>query len=196
MASDGADTLSVPGQNFVLLSYVGPDTGKCDFFAVKISGVFATESAAHEHCRKLQKEDPRFNRYVAAMYNFLPFPPPETMEETHYTDKRLDDLMKGHADSQRAARKHFKARKDALMNGAIDPSDENADFYTKDEVAPVSHPADHIEKLRAEHPDKSQKELVEMADALVAEEIESRRRAQEIISQASPLAEASSSSSS
>jgi hypothetical protein len=62
----------------------------------------------------------------------------------------------------------------------IDASDENSKFYTKPDVPPIPHPAEIVEELRKEFPDKTVQELVALADAKVSEEIE--RRAKENIS--------------
>lgn len=180
MASDGSDPFTVPGQGFFVMSFVGPETehgrATAEDFAIKISGVFSNQEDANRHCEKLWKEDPRFDRYVAPLYQFIPLPPDHSkIEDVHYTDKRLNDIMRKHADNQREARKHFKARKEALMNGWVDPADENADYYTKPDEAPVSHPADHMERLKLENPTLSHKELVAMADAIVQKEIEERK---------------------
>ena len=57
----------------------------------------------------------------------------------------------------------------------IDPSDENSKFYTKPDVPPIPHPADIVDELRKEFPDKTMDELVKMADEKVAQIIEERK---------------------
>jgi Glu-tRNA(Gln) amidotransferase subunit E-like FAD-binding protein len=61
----------------------------------------------------------------------------------------------------------------------IQPGDENSKFYTKPDVPPIPHPAEIVEELRKEFPEKSIQELVALADQKVADEIE--RRAKENI---------------
>jgi Glu-tRNA(Gln) amidotransferase subunit E-like FAD-binding protein len=56
----------------------------------------------------------------------------------------------------------------------IQPGDENSRFYTKPDVPPIPHPAEVLERLQAEFPDKAIEELVKMADAEVSAEIAKR----------------------
>jgi len=57
----------------------------------------------------------------------------------------------------------------------IDPADENSKFYNKPDVPPIPHPADIVEELRKEFPDKTVAELVKMADERVNKIIEERK---------------------
>jgi len=57
----------------------------------------------------------------------------------------------------------------------IDPADENSKYYTKPDVPPIPHPAEVLEDLKKEFPDKPIEELVKMADDKVNEVIEQRR---------------------
>jgi hypothetical protein len=57
----------------------------------------------------------------------------------------------------------------------IDPADENSKYYTKPDVPPIPHPAEIVEELRKEFPDKTVAELVAMADERVNKIIEERR---------------------
>jgi hypothetical protein len=57
----------------------------------------------------------------------------------------------------------------------IDPADENSKFYNKPDVPPIPHPADVVEELRKEFPDKTMAELVKMADEQVAKIMEERK---------------------
>ena len=61
----------------------------------------------------------------------------------------------------------------------IKPGDENSKYYTKPDEAPISHPAEVLERLQKEKPDASMEDLVKEADAFVAEEIEERKRKRE-----------------
>jgi hypothetical protein len=67
----------------------------------------------------------------------------------------------------------------------IKPGDENSKYYTKPDEAPISHPAEVLERLQKEKPDASMEDLVKEADAIVAEEIEEIKRKREAESQAS-----------
>jgi hypothetical protein len=61
----------------------------------------------------------------------------------------------------------------------LKPGDENSKFYTKPDEAPVSHPADVIERLKKEKPDAPMEDLVKEADEIVAKEVEERRKKRE-----------------
>jgi hypothetical protein len=61
----------------------------------------------------------------------------------------------------------------------ITPGDDNAKFYTKPDEAPISHPAEVLERLKKEKPDAPMEELVKEADAIVAAEVEERRKQRE-----------------
>jgi Glu-tRNA(Gln) amidotransferase subunit E-like FAD-binding protein len=95
--------------------------------------------------------------------------------------------MTKYRENQRMAASMFEQRKRDMMakpipgseTPYITPNDENSKFYTKPDVPPIPHPAEIVEELRKEFPDKTVQELVALADAKVSEEIE--RRAKENI---------------
>jgi len=59
------------------------------------------------------------------------------------------------------------------------PGDENSQFYTKPDEAPISHPAEVLERLKKEKPDANMEDLVKEADAIVAKEIEECQKKRE-----------------
>jgi hypothetical protein len=59
------------------------------------------------------------------------------------------------------------------------PGDDNSQYYTKPDEAPISHPAEVLERLKKEKPDSPMEELVKEADAIVAAEVEERRKKRE-----------------
>ena len=59
----------------------------------------------------------------------------------------------------------------------IDPADENSKYYTKPDVPPIPHPAELLDDLTKEFPDKEMAELVKIADERVAKVIEERKAA-------------------
>ena len=61
----------------------------------------------------------------------------------------------------------------------IDPADENSKYYNRPDVPPIPHPAELIDDLKKEFPDKDMADLVKLADERIAEEIERRRVQQE-----------------
>jgi hypothetical protein len=178
------DYTTVPGQLYACLSIVGPDCPqKTDKFGIKIRGCFSSKDEARGHAQRLQKEDSTFDIYVVDMYKWLLVPPdPTAIEDSHYTNDRLEELMTGYRENQRQAAKMFDERKrDMAVNpdaSYIKPGDENSRYYTKPDEKPIDHPADVLERLRVDKPDAPMEELVREADAIVAAEVEARRKEQ------------------
>ena len=174
------DYTTVPGQLYACLSVVGPEAPqKNDKFGIKIRGAFATRDEAASHAKRLQKEDSTFDIYVVDMYKWLLIPPdPLKIEDVHYQNEKLEEIMSGYKENQAEATRLFNERKRDMMESKsyIKPGDENSMFYTKPDEPPVSHPAEVLEKLKKEKPDASMEDLVKEADAVVAAEMEERRK--------------------
>lgn len=177
------DYTTVPGQLFACLSVVGPECPqKNDQFGIKIRGAFNSRDEAASHAKRLQKEDATFDIYVVDMYKWLLIPPdPAKIEDAHYTNEKLEELMSGYKENQAHAAKMFNERKRDMVEAATynKPGDENSRFYNKPDEAPISHPADIIERLKSETPDAPMEELVKKADEIVKAEIEERRKKRE-----------------
>lgn len=179
------DFLTVPGQMYALISMVGPDMPqKNEKLGLKIRGCFASKDEAEAHAKRLQKEDQLLDIYVVDMYKWLLIPPDRTqIDNVHYQNEKLEEIMQGYLKNQREASAHFEKRKKDMMakpiEGSdtpyIDPSDENSKFYNKPDVPPIPHPAEVIEELRKEFPEASMQELVIKADTRIAAEIVRRR---------------------
>jgi hypothetical protein len=177
------DYTTVPGQLFACLSIVGPECPqKNDKFGIKIRGAFNTRDEAASHAKRLQREDSTFDIYVVDMYKWLLIPPdPSVIEDSHYTNEKLEELMTGYKENQVLAAQMFNERKRDMVESAVydKPGDENSRFYTKPDEPPISHPADIIERLKSETPDAPMEELVKKADEIVAGEIEERKKKRE-----------------
>ena len=187
MASLEADYLTVPGQLFACVSFVGPDLPqKNEKFGMKIRGCFPTREEAGTHAKRLQKDDAIVDIYVVDMYKWLLIPPDrEQIEDTHYQNEKLEEIMSKYRANQSQAAAMFEKRKRDLMAKPqegefpyIDPSDENSKFYTKPDVPPIPHPADFLEALKEEFPEASMDELVAKADIRVAAEVLKRKATQ------------------
>jgi hypothetical protein len=176
------DYTTVPGQIYACLSVIGPEAPqKNDKFGIKIRGAFATRDEAANHAKRLQREDPTFDIYVVDMYKWLLIPPdPMKIEDVHYTNDKLEEIMTGYKENQAQAARMFNERKEAMMKNTITPGDENSKFYTKPDEAPVSHPAEVLERLKKEKPNTPMEELVKEADDIVAAEVEERRKKREL----------------
>lgn len=184
MGSLEQDYLTVPGQLFACVSFVGPDLPqKNEQLGMKIRGCFATRDEAATHAKRLQKEDALVDIYVVDMYKWLLIPPDRSkIEDTHYANEKLEEIMTKYRENQSAAAAMFEKRKRDMMakpiEGSdtpyIEPGDENSKFYNKPDVPPIPHPAEVLERLQKEFPDRPIEELVKMADDEVSEEIKKR----------------------
>ena len=193
MASLEQDYTTVPGQLFACLSVVGPECPqKNDKFGIKIRGTFATRDEAANHAKRLQREDSTFDIYVVDMYKWLLIPPdPTVIEDVHYKNEKLEEIMTGYRESQQMAVRMFEDRKKEMMDAKsyLRPGDENSKYYTKPDEAPISHPAEVLERLQKEEPDTPMEELVKRADEIVKKEIEERRLQREAEAEAEAEAE-------
>jgi hypothetical protein len=162
---------------------VGPDAPqKNEKFGIKIRGAFANRDEAANHAKRLQKEDPTFDIYVVDMYKWLLIPPDSAkIEDVHYTNEKLEEIMSGYKENQAQAARMFQERKQGMMDTktGYTPGDENSKFYTKPDEAPISHPAEVLERLKKEKPGTSMEELVKEADEIVNEEMKERQRKRE-----------------
>ena len=177
------DYTTVPGQLYACLSVVGPEAPqKNDKFGIKIRGAFSSRDEAANHAKRLQKEDPTFDIYVVDMYKWLLIPPDSAkIEDVHYTNEKLEEIMSGYKENQAQAARMFQERKQGMMDTktGYTPGDENSKFYTKPDEAPISHPAEVLERLKKEKPGTSMEELVKEADEIVNEEMKERQRKRE-----------------
>ena len=179
------DYTVVPGQLYACLSVIGPECPqKNDKFGIKIRGAFNSREEAASHAKRLQKEDATFDIYVVDMYKWLLIhPDPNVIDDVHYTNEKLEELMSGYKENQAMAAKMFEERKrdmiESSANTFMKPGDENSKYYTKPDEPPISHPAEVLERLKKEKPDVIMEELVREADEIVANEIEERRKARE-----------------
>ena len=177
------DYTTVPGQAFACLSIIGPEAPqRNDKFGIKIRGAFATRDEAANHAKRLQKEDPTFDIYVVDLYKWLLIPPDSSkIEDVHYTNEKLEEIMSGYKENQSQAARMFSERKQGMMDkaGQFIAGDENSQFYNKPDEAPISHPADVLERLKKEKPDTPMEELVKEADEIVSQEMKQRQKDRE-----------------
>jgi hypothetical protein len=190
MGSLEQDYLTVPGQLFACISFVGPELPqKNEQLGMKIRGCFPSRDEAAQHAKRLQKDDALVDIYVVDMYKWLLIPPKrDEIDNVHYQNEKLEEIMTKYRENQSAASAMFEKRKRDMLakpqDGEfpyIEPGDENSKFYTKPDVPPIPHPADLLEDLKKEFPDKTMEELVSMADIRVAAEVVKRREAAEVV---------------
>ena len=108
-------------------------------------------------------------------------PDPAAIEDTHYTNEKLQEIMTGYRENQAQAARMFQERKDGMISGTnhFTPGDDNSRFYTKPDEAPISHPAEVLERLKKEKPNASMEDLVKEADEIVAVEMAERKKERE-----------------
>jgi len=184
-----SDYLTVPGQLFACVSFVGPDLPqKNEQLGMKIRGCFPTREEAGTHAKRLQKDDALVDIYVVDMYKWLLIPPKrDEIEDVHYQNDKLEEIMANYRKNQTAAAAMFEKRKRDMtakpLEGSetpfIEPGDENSKYYTKPDVPPIPHPADLLDDLKKEFPEASIEELVAKADIRVAAEVMKRKDAED-----------------
>lgn len=189
--------MSVPGQNYALISVVGPECPqKHDNFGLKIYGCFPTKEDASKHAKELHRLDGDFDIYVVDLYQWLLIPPDRNaIDDVHYQEEKLEQIMTKYRESQRAAAAMFEKRKKDMTEKPlpygdapfITPGDDNSKFYTKPDVPPQAHPADILEDLKAQYPDKPLQELIDMVNERI--ENDEKKRKDRIFAEA--VAEAS-----
>ena len=98
------DYTTVPGQLFACVSFVGPEQPqKNELLGMKIRGCFPDRESAAAHAKRLQKEDSTFDIYVVDMYKWLLIPPKaEAVEDVHYTNEKLEEIMTKYREIGRA----------------------------------------------------------------------------------------------
>lgn len=107
------DSIRVPGQEFAIISVISPKSRqKADNLAVKIKGVFSSIEDAKKQSAKLQKLDDTFDLYVVEMYSWLVLPPEtEKIDEKHYADEKLEELITEHDKEMNEAKANFEKHK-------------------------------------------------------------------------------------
>jgi hypothetical protein len=122
------DVFTVPGQNFALISFVGPDQRqKNEKLGMKIRGVFNTRDEADAHIRKIRKFDTIMDVYLVDLYKWILIPPPANPLDLEHADikyeesqKYLEDLVAGHRRNNELAKQHFEERKAAIIKDGLD----------------------------------------------------------------------------
>lgn len=116
------DPITVPGQNYVLLSVVSPTSNqRSEKCGVKVRGTFGTRQEADAHAKKLQRLDPSFDIFVAEMYRWLLVPPDAMdIDEQEYQEDTLNNLVKGYRENQVQAKHMFEERKRQVLEDGLD----------------------------------------------------------------------------
>jgi hypothetical protein len=89
---------------------------------LKIRGTYSTQEEATVRAKKLQKNDPIHNIFVAEVGKWLPWDPsPNDIENQEYAEDQLNSLMKGYKENEEARdnfySKNPEAKKNAFKKG-------------------------------------------------------------------------------
>jgi excinuclease UvrABC nuclease subunit len=114
------DSLKVPGQNWVCVSFVSPTSNqKNKNIGMKIRGVFDKQEEAVEHVKRLIRVDPVFDIFICEMYNWCLVPPdPEKIADQTYQNDELNKIVGEYRKNQIYAKEHFEERKREMMEQA------------------------------------------------------------------------------
>jgi hypothetical protein len=103
--------LDVPGQKYVVLSFVSPTAPQAAANGFRVYGAFATLELAREYAQKVNAVDDAFDVYVAEMYRWCPWhPDPQLIADKVHSDAQLDTLLREHRQQQETARVEFDKR--------------------------------------------------------------------------------------
>ena len=122
-AEEDPPEIHVPGQQWFVISYVGP-TGnqRSKNVCIKIRGGFPTDIDAYNHVKEVNKVDPDFDIHVVKGYNWLQIPPPYEHQQSipmKYNQDKMDKFMEGYYSQQKAANAQVEARmRDAKKQAA------------------------------------------------------------------------------
>ena len=92
----------VSGQNFALVSIVGPNLQqKCDVYGLKIRGVADSMDRARTMSQKLTKIDPDFDIYTVEVGKFFPLDVnPMELQNVEYQNTQLNELVKNYLENR------------------------------------------------------------------------------------------------
>jgi hypothetical protein len=126
----GVDYLSedkpIPGQKYCLTSFVSPNGNqKSNILGFKNRGNFDTLAEAQLRAKEIRISDPDFDIFVAQVGLWLPWhPDPADLGDIQHDDERLNDIVKGHKESQIRSAQHFEERQRTLAKNALIAGDK------------------------------------------------------------------------
>jgi hypothetical protein len=105
-----AQSIATPeGQSYAVISVVSPSNTSNGSLAVVIRGVFPTPESAKAWAES--QHDGKFDIFIVKAGEWFPLPPNyDRIDDVKYNDDRLEELMSGHLESQRAARREMERR--------------------------------------------------------------------------------------
>lgn len=111
-------------EDFDDFMYVNSKKLEDDFYAknefqttvrgLKIRGVYGSQEEATARAKKLQRQDPIHNIYVAELGKWLPWDPsPTDVQNQEYADEQLNMLMKGYKENEESREQFYANNPDA-----------------------------------------------------------------------------------
>ena len=108
---------------YVCLSFLTPkDKASHSVTGIRFGGAFATYDEACKQAKAIQALDTYHHVFVGEGGKWLPFDPDpnsESVKDSEYADEKLNELMKGHKETQEKAKIFHELRKTEKMIGNI-----------------------------------------------------------------------------
>lgn len=178
------DPITVPGQNFALLTIVPNETKT--IFGVKIRGAFSSREEAAQHAQRLSAaEGARFDIYVVDMYRFLQLPPPSVNDigAVEYSDKLLNDMIKDYEVNRAGAKALFEKRKLEILEDGLDehlapeeriprPAADKLDMFSGDDPL--------LARRMREKKEKEEAQQAQQADQAEQEQQQQQQQAEQV----------------
>jgi hypothetical protein len=125
-------------QTFICLSFLTNKESNHTVTGVRFGGAFSTYEAACKQAKEIQQLDKYHHVFVGEGGKWLPFDPDpnsEAVKDSEYADARLNELMKGHKESQEKAKLFHEMRKNEKMieniNDNLVENQKNKDELTE-----------------------------------------------------------------
>lgn len=128
----------IPSQEWTCISFLMDKENKSKIVGVKSRGNYRTYEEACTQAEKLQKLDPYFNVFVGPVGKWLPFDPSpnsEHVEDQHYGESQLNEIMKGHKENQEKAKIYHQQRKNEMVAKNIEENNSKKEKNKKEELS-------------------------------------------------------------
>jgi F0F1-type ATP synthase membrane subunit b/b' len=154
----------VSGQNFALVSIVGPNLQqKCDVYGLKIRGVADSMDRARTMSQKLTKIDPDFDIYTVEVGKFFPLDVnPMELQNVEYQNTQLNELVKNYLENRENANVEYEKRKNDMIKKAI------AEGKSKKDQENEEHPIAILNRIEeiTEKMNQAKQHLEDLSSAL------------------------------
>lgn len=120
----------VAGQNYAVISFVGPEhvRTKSNVLAINVLGAFETVEEAREWIKRWMEEDNRFDLYIMEMLKFCPLDVKVGQVPTVYEEETMTEIMDAYRQREDKSRqdreKRAKLVRESPDKGYSTPSEE------------------------------------------------------------------------